>query len=35
MEIPIAAFADVVFGDGIPVSFGATVGFQYTFALGR
>jgi hypothetical protein len=35
MAIPISAFADVVFGDGIPVSFGATVGFQYLLALGR
>jgi len=35
MAIPVSAFAGVVFGDGIPISFGATVGFQYTLALGR
>jgi len=35
MAIPITAFADVVFGDGTPISFGATVGFQYTLALDR
>jgi hypothetical protein len=35
MAIPIAAFIDVVFGDGIPIALGATVGFQYTFAFGR
>lgn len=35
MGIPISAFVDVVFGDGTPISLGATVGFQYTFALGQ
>jgi hypothetical protein len=35
MAIPIAAYADVVFGDGIPVSFGAAVGFQYLLDLKR
>jgi hypothetical protein len=35
MAIPIGAYAEIVFGDGIPISFGATVGFQYTIAFGR
>jgi hypothetical protein len=35
MAIPIAAYLDVVFGDGTPIAVGLTVGFQYTFDLAR
>jgi len=33
--VPIAAFVDVVFGDGTPVAVGLTAGFQHAFDFAR
>ncbi|MBN1836242.1 MAG: hypothetical protein JW820_10355 [Spirochaetales bacterium] len=35
MAIPVAAYFDVVFGDGMPIAFGLTAGFQYRFDFAR
>jgi hypothetical protein len=35
MGIPVAAYADVVFGDGTPIAVGLTAGLQYTLSFDR